>query len=71
MITQDANTICRRLSERDNKEYNVDNIQHLLGFEKNQAYAVAKDLGIEIVEMTSSEIDKVKPLLNEFPMRFE
>lgn len=64
LVTENPETICRRLEKRDKKIYDVYLLKQMQEMEKEHALHISKLLSIELFEIQPDSIDKLKTIIN-------
>ena len=71
LLEEDIELVCKRLNRRDGKTYDSDFLTRMASFEYNWATEVARELGVPIYVIRSSEFEKTLEPLKHFVRPFE
>ena len=71
LLEEDIDLVCKRLNNRDGKTYDSDFLTRMASFEYNWATEVARELGVPIYVIRSSEFEKTLEPLKRFVRPFE
>lgn len=71
LLEEDIELVCKRLNRRDGKTYDSDFLTRMASFEYNWATEVARELGVPIYVIRSSEFEKTLEPLKRFVRPFE
>lgn len=71
LLIEDIDVIRRRLCERDNREYNMETLEHLAAEESKYAQDVSASIGVPIHILKASEYKKEVENIREFASSFD
>lgn len=71
LLEEDIDLVCKRLNNRDGKTYDSDFLTRMASFEYNWATEVARELGVPIYVIRSSEFEKTVEQLRCFVRPYE
>ena len=71
LLEEDIELVCKRLNRRDGKTYDSDFLTRMASFEYNWATEVARELGVPIYVIRSSEFEKTVEQLRCFVRPYE